>query len=80
VRVCESSRQLGCGTACRYHEALANVTIKPGETVTAQFTCPSSKDDGLFDETGGVYALYRAMVFGPDKTNKTPDVTCVPQQ
>jgi len=80
VRVCESSRQLGCGTACRYHEALANVTIKPGETVTAQFTCPSSKDDGLFDETGGVYALYRAMVFGPDGTNKTPDVTCVPQQ
>jgi hypothetical protein len=48
--------------------------------VTAQFTCPSSKDDGLFDETGGVYALYRAMVFGPDGTNKTPDVTCVPQQ
>src|SRR5262245_42236159 len=66
VRVCESSRQLACGTACRYHEALANVTIPSGGTVNVDFTCPSSKDNGVFGETGGAYSIYRAMVFGPD--------------
>ena len=79
VRVCDSSRQLGCGTACRYHEALANVTIKPGETVNVDFTYPGPKDDGAFGETGGVHSIYRAMVFGPDAAKKGPDVTCVAQ-
>ena len=79
VRVCESSRQLSCGTACRYHEALANVTVAPGQTVNVDFTCPSSRDSGVFGETGGAYSLYRAMVFGPDGAKKAPNVTCTLQ-
>ena len=79
VRVCESSRHLSCGTACRNHEALANVTITPGQTVNVDFGCPSSKDNGIFGETGGVYSIYQAMVFGPDGTKRTPNVTCAAQ-
>ena len=78
VRVCESSVKLGCGTACRYHESLANVTIEPGQTVNVPFTCPAARDGGAFGEYGGAYSLYRAMAFGPDGVRKLPDVTCVP--
>ena len=78
VRVCESSVNLGCGTACRYHESLANVTIEPGQTVKVPFTCPAARDGGAFGEYGGAYSLYRAMAFGPDGVRKLPDVTCVP--
>src|SRR5262249_24575706 len=78
VRVCESSLTLGCGTACRYHESLANVTVEPGQTVNMGFTCPAARDGGQFGEYGGAYSLYRAMVFGPDGDSKLSDVTCVP--
>ena len=78
VRVCESSVKLGCGTACRYHESLANVTIEPGQTVKVPFTCPAARDAGTFGESGGAYSLYRAMAFAPDGDRKTPDVSCVP--
>jgi hypothetical protein len=77
VRVCESSRALGCGTGCRYHEALTNVTIRPGETANVAFTCPSPRDNAAFGETGGAYSIYRAMAFGPDGARTGPDVTCV---
>jgi hypothetical protein len=78
VRVCESSVALGCGTACRWQESLANVTVEPGKTVSVPFTCPAGRDGGRFGETGGAYSLYRAMAFGPDGSSKLPDVTCGP--
>jgi len=78
VRVCESSVALGCGTACRWHESLANATVEPGQTVNVRFTCPAVRDDGQFGETGGAFSIYRAMVFGPDGSSKLPDVTCAP--
>jgi hypothetical protein len=78
VRVCESSLTLGCGTACRYHESLSNVTVEPGKTVNVRFTCPAARDGGQFGEYGGAYSLYRAMAFGPDGGSKLPDVSCVP--
>jgi len=77
LRVCESSRNLGCGTGCRYHEALANVTIRPGETVDVRFTCPAARDGAVFGETGGAYSIYQAMAFGIDGAKSDPDVTCV---
>jgi hypothetical protein len=76
VRVCESSRNLSCGTACRYHEALANVTIQPGEAVDVSFSCPAARDGAVFGETGGAYSIYRTMVFGIDGAKSGPNVTC----
>src|SRR4029453_16184880 len=74
-RVCESSRALGCGTACRYHEALTNVTIRPGETANVAFTCPSPRDNAAFGETGGAYSIYRAMAPRPGEPT-TVSSTC----
>ena len=74
VRVCESSLTLGCGTACRYHETLANVTVEPGKTVNVRFTCPAAETAVNSEEYGGAYSLYRAMAFGPDGASKLPDV------
>ena len=56
VRICESSRVLGCGTACRYRDALANVVVSPGEPTLVSFKCPAARDSA---ETGGAYSLYR---------------------
>jgi len=78
VRVCESSVALGCGTACRWQESLAKVTVEPVKTVSVPFTCPAGRDGGRFGEPSGAYSLYRAMAFGPDGGSKLPDVTCGP--
>jgi hypothetical protein len=57
VRICESSRVLGCGTACRYRESLTTTVVSPGEPTLVSFTCPAARDDA---EIGGAYSLYRA--------------------
>jgi len=78
LRVCESSRQLNTGTACAYRDALANVILPPNPppagsfnfTNTFNFTCPSARD---LIETGGLFSLYTAAVYGEDQVNA---VTC----
>jgi hypothetical protein len=72
VRVCESSRALGVGLACRYNESLANVIIDQvaPAAVTVSFTCPAARDAV---ETGGVYSLYQNMVI---VTDGTPKIIC----
>jgi len=54
--------QARCGTACRYHESLANVTIEPGQTVNVPFTC-RLRETAAHSRYGGAYSLYRAMAF-----------------
>ena len=67
-----------CAQAGVEINGLDNVTVEPGQTVNARFTCPAARDGGQFGEYGGAYSLYRAMAFGPDGGSKLPDVTCVP--
>jgi len=77
VRVCESSRRLGCGTACRGEEALSLGTVAASiGWATVAFACPASRaaDDPL--ETGGAYSIYAAAVFAPLASTATPTVVC----
>jgi hypothetical protein len=57
LRVCESSRVLGTGTACIFQDSLANVlvdtTAQSGQEVS--FQCPNARDSA---EIGGAYSLY----------------------
>jgi len=73
IRVCESSRALQVGLACRYNESLANVVIDQvfPAYITVTFTCPAARD---LVETGGAYSLYQNMVI---ITDGTPKITCV---
>jgi hypothetical protein len=85
VRVCESSRQLGCGTACRAmpggHDnegAKAILTIDDVKrTASTVFTCPGPR--GLVGnpgyEPGGYYSLYAAML-APVPGGDTPNAQC----
>jgi len=73
LRVCESSRVLGCALACRYNDSFANVIIEarnPNKQIVT-FICPGQRDA---QETGGVYSLYQAMVI---VTDGSPDINCV---
>lgn len=67
LRVCEGSRALNTGTACRHQDAVQNLLIQSGTTIS--FTCPSARD-GV--ETGGLYSLYTAEVWG----NSPASVSC----
>lgn len=71
VRVCEASAVLGVGTACRYHEALANGVLEGG-TAKLTLTCPSARSQ---TEPGGSYSIYAAPVLPGDPVQ---GVTCVP--
>mgnify|MGYP002622083995 CR=1 FL=1 len=74
VRVCESSFKLGCGTACRWEDALVTKVIPPGPTYTlVNFTCPSARDS---DEPGGYYSLYRANFVATLGKHKDGTVVC----
>jgi len=66
VRVCESSAVLGVGTACKYENALATVTVGAGGA-DVPFACPAPRDA---DEPGGLYSLYTAPVYPGDKKAK----------
>jgi hypothetical protein len=74
LRVCESSRVLGSGTACRFNEPhlLANAVIQPGQATTVSFKCPAARDAV---EIGGRYSTYYGGVFNLDAPAK---ITCTP--
>jgi hypothetical protein len=65
LRVCESSRALGAGTACRFNDAftLSNSVISPGAATVVSFTCPSARDS---IEIGGNYATYAGPAWNKD--------------
>ncbi len=71
VRVCESSKVLGSGTACTHGFSLANGIITEAG-VPVIFTCPSPRDA---TEPGGLYSLYSSPLVDEDQA---ADVTCVP--
>jgi len=63
VRVCQWSTALGCGTGCRYLDALANVVIAPGSSATiVSFPCPGPLDPVITSEPGGSYSLYSSLL------------------
>jgi hypothetical protein len=77
VRICESSRVLNAGSACRYEESLGNATVKPGSNATVvTFTCPAARD---LQEYGGAYSLYISKLAKnapSDKGDKAGNAQC----
>lgn len=71
ARLCEFSRGLGVGTACRYEDAVSNQVVESAKTFT--FTCPAARDSV---ETGGRVTLYTGPVFTGDADAR---VTCTVQ-
>jgi len=73
LRVCESSRKLQSGLACRYNEAhmLGNFVVRPGISNAVSFTCPAARDS---IETGGVYSTYAGPTFNGG--DATAPITC----
>jgi len=62
VRVCSFSTVLGCGTGCRFLDALANVVIRPGAPTAVSFPCPGPLDTSIPNEPGGFYSLYSSLL------------------
>jgi len=69
LRVCEASRALNTGTACRHQDGLRNLLIQSGPIgTTFNFQCPSAKS-GDSIEIGGVYSLYTAQLWGDNPSS-----------
>jgi len=74
IRVCESSRKLGCATACRAREAIANFVVSPGPKEDSFiFNCPASRDPV---EIGGAYSLYRGALAETLRNQQGGIATC----
>lgn len=71
VRLCESSKVLGSGTACTHGFSLGNAVVtEAGLDVT--FTCPAARDES---EPGGLYSVYTSPLVDEDVA---APVTCAP--
>lgn len=85
VRVCESSKVLGCGTACRAMQgghnnegAKAQLVVTPENPVAyTTFACPGPRGtQGVTGyEPGGYYSLYASMLV-PLVGGDAPSVAC----
>ncbi|MFO0762271.1 MAG: lysyl oxidase family protein [Byssovorax sp.] len=71
LRICESSKVLGSGTACTHGFSLANGVITE-QGVPVIFTCPSPRDA---NEPGGLYSVYASPLTDDDKAET---ITCMP--
>jgi len=68
VRVCQWSAVLGCGTGCRFVDAIANVVIPPGAPTVVSFPCPGPLDTSIPNEPGGFYSLYSSLLVAEQAT------------
>lgn len=58
LRICEASRFLNAGIACRYNDdsLLKNTIISANSQISFDFNCPSARD--AEGEIGGAYSIY----------------------
>lgn len=58
LRICEASRFLNSGIACRYNDdsLLKNTIISANSQISLDFNCPSARD--AQGEIGGAYSIY----------------------
>jgi len=75
IRICESSIELGTGTACRYNDSftLLNEIVLPTQSKTMYFRCPGPKD--VPAEVGGKYSIYVGNLFNINN-NALPSLMC----
>lgn len=79
IRVCESSVKLGCGTACRWEDAITTKMVVAGPQVTqVKFQCPLAREPTTsYGEPGGYYSTYLALAYLSPNQRNIPKTTCV---